>query len=98
MQATQTLQQFTTWTVNSVPEREGVYQLFDSSRSLIYIGRSDNIRRRLSEHLNTSDTCIKSTAYFTYEVTARSVQREQELIEEYRRLHGRYPRCNDQGR
>lgn len=96
MYQTKTLSSFTSWAVNSVPESEGVYQLFDSGKSLIYIGRSDNLRRRLTEHLNTTDTCIKSAAYFTYEVTWRSTQREQELLEQYKRLHGRYPRCNDQ--
>jgi DNA polymerase-3 subunit epsilon len=95
MYQTKTLTSFTTWNVNSIPESEGVYELFDTGSNLIYIGRSDNLRRRLTEHLNTSDTCIKSAAYFTFEVTWRSAAREQELLEEYKRIHGRYPRCND---
>jgi excinuclease UvrABC nuclease subunit len=95
MYQTQTLSSFTSWTVSSVPESEGVYELFDSGKSLIYIGRSDSLRRRLTEHLNTSDNCIKSAAYFSYEVTSSSISREQELLAEYKRIHGRYPRCNE---
>ena len=95
MYQTQTLSSFTSWAVSSVPQSEGVYQLFDSGKNPIYIGRSDDLRRRLTEHLNTSDTCIKSASYFTYEVSSRSISREQELLEEYKRNHGRLPRCND---
>ena len=96
MYQTQTLTSFTSWNLASVPKSEGVYQLFDSGKNLIYIGRSDDLNRRLNEHLNTTDPCIKSAAYFTYEVTSRSAQRETEMLEEYKRIHGRYPRCNDQ--
>ncbi len=95
MYQTQTLSSFTSWGVSSVPESEGVYELFDTGKNLIYIGRSDNLRRRLTEHLNTSDACIKSASYFTYEVTSRSISREQELLAEYKRIHGKYPPCND---
>lgn len=95
MYQTQTLSSFTSMAVSSVPESEGAYQLFDAGRSLIYIGRSDNLRRRLNEHLNSSDTRIRSASYFTYEVTSLSISREQQLLEEYQRSHGRLPRCND---
>lgn len=97
MYQTQTLTPFTPREVDNVPEREGVYQLFDASQELTYIGRSDNLRRRLSEHLNTSDSCIKNARYFVYEVTNRSEEKEQQMLAEYKRIHGRYPRCNDRG-
>ena len=42
-----TLVPLTSQQIQSVPEREGVYELADYSRSLIYIGRSDNLQRRL---------------------------------------------------
>ena len=79
MYQTQTLTSFTNWNLVSVPKSEGVYQLFDSGQNLIYIGRSDDLNRRLNEHLSTTDPCIKSAAYFAYEVTPRSAQRETEM-------------------
>ncbi len=87
--------QLTNWEIQNVPESEGVYELADYSKAVIYIGRSNNLKRRLNEHLNTSDPCLRSVQYFCYEKTWNSEQREQELLEEYRRIHGRLPKCND---
>jgi len=95
MYQTATLSSLTSWAVSTVPQSEGVYELFDPGKSLIYIGRSNNLRQRLTEHLNTSDACIKSATYFAYEVTSFSYSREQGLLEEHKRIHGRLPRCND---
>ena len=81
--------------ITLVPSVEGVYELANSSQQIIYIGRSDNLQRRLNEHLNTTDPCIKSAAYFRFEKTYRSEQRERELIDHFRRLNGRLPRCNN---
>ena len=95
MTLTATWSQLTSWDIQYVPEKEGVYELADNSQSIIYIGRSNNLRRRLSEHLNSDDHCLRNARYFRYEQTWRSEERERELLNEYRRIHGRLPRCND---
>jgi excinuclease UvrABC nuclease subunit len=80
--------------VASVPKQEGVYELANLSRSTIYIGRSDDLNRRIREHINDDDSCWRRAAYVRYEVTSRSEQRLGELLEEYYQQHQRYPPCN----
>lgn len=84
--------------LQQVPAQEGVYELANGSYSIIYIGRSDDLNRRLREHLNTADPCLKAAAFFRFEVTWRSEAREQELLTEYIRLYGMLPPCNDRRR
>ena len=81
--------------IQNVPVREGVYELSDTNKTIIYIGRSDNLQDRLHQHLNTTDPCIVNAKYFRYEVTWNSENRETELLEEFKRRNGRLPRCND---
>ncbi len=95
MTFTDTMQSLTLIEIQRVPEVEGVYELADSSRLIIYIGRSVNLQKRLNEHLLTTDTCLKLASYFQYEQTLSSEAREREMLEDYRRIHGRLPRCND---
>ena len=44
-----------------VPEKEGIYQLSNHSEGVFYVGQSDNLQRRLLEHLSDKEenTCIK---------------------------------------
>jgi predicted GIY-YIG superfamily endonuclease len=83
---------------NSAPEAEGVYELGNSNNAVVYIGRANNLRRRLLEHNGASrTTCIGRNANrYRREVTAASVTRERELIQEYKQSHGgRLPTCNE---
>ncbi len=76
--------------INMAPNAEGVYILGDADQTPVYVGRSDNIYERLSEHPDPSNSCLqrKNIKYFAFEETYNSEQREQELIEEYD------PECN----
>jgi excinuclease UvrABC nuclease subunit len=80
--------------VANVPEQEGVFELADSSRSTIYFGRSDDLKGRLQQFLDTTDPCFRRAAHFRYELTARSEQRKRELLKEYYERHDRYPLCS----
>jgi excinuclease UvrABC nuclease subunit len=77
-----------------VPEQEGVYELADSTRSTIYFGRSDDLKGRLRQFLDTTDSCFRRAALFRYELTSQSEQRKRDLLKEYYELHERYPLCN----
>lgn len=72
------------------PTTEGVYLLADSLQTVIYVGRADNLRKRLLEHPDPNNPCLqrKVIKYFAFEETSNSEEREQELIEEYD------PECN----
>jgi len=73
------------------PTNSGVYAIYNST-TWIYIGESNDIQRRLLEHLGEYGTCIKRSAptSFCYEIVAAPsrVQRQNGLIVELR------PSCN----
>lgn len=81
------------------PTSGGVYLLEDSR--VFYVGQSDNLERRLLEHLGSSEqnACIKRhirdyTCYFYFTRISSQSDRdriEQELISKYK------PSCNEQG-
>jgi len=78
--------------VNMAPNSEGVYLLSEtnSEDGIVYVGRADNLRNRLSEHPDPQNPCLKrkSINHFTYEVTDNSESREEDLIKKYD------PECN----
>jgi predicted GIY-YIG superfamily endonuclease len=75
----------------NAPERSGIYGLY-RSKTWVYIGESDDIRRRLLEHLDEQGTCIKRYAdlWFSYELypAAGRAARQNALIRELK------PVCN----
>jgi hypothetical protein len=84
--------------VKSVSEVGAVYGLFRYSAQTalyycLYVGRTDNLRRRLSEHLNNPPVA-GSTHFFaeTYASEAQRIERETALITEFQ------PTGNTQGR
>ncbi|WP_354634961.1 GIY-YIG nuclease family protein [Planktothricoides raciborskii] len=61
------VRQFTSSNVDSAPDAGGIYAIYDETAwdMVAYIGRSNNIRRRLKEHLSgrgskSIDTLIKA--------------------------------------
>lgn len=79
-----------------VLDKSGVYALWDE-HDLIYFGKSHgSVRGRLLAHkmgYHGEDT--KNAVSFQFEITDHPDSREIELLEEYRRLHGHLPRCNE---
>ena len=49
-----------------VPENEGIYRLSNRIESVFYVGQSDNLQRRLLEHLSDEEKndCIKGKLEF----------------------------------
>ena len=78
--------------VSQVPNSEGVYLLAEtaSEDGIVYAGRADKLRDRLSQHPDPNNSCLqrKNINYFAYEVTSDSETREQQLIYKYD------PECN----
>lgn len=77
---------------DTVPEKSGVYEL-RSFGNLVYIGKADNLRRRLLEHLNSKDP-----NKFRYETVtgffSSAKSREDELLSRYEEKHGKLPPWN----
>lgn len=93
---------FSTWwtlsagMVSSDKEESGVYELGDDQERVIYIGRADDIKARLTDHVNEKDNdCIKKNAKkYRIEYTSKHKAREKELYDEYVRINGKAPSCN----
>jgi len=84
------------------PKSGGVYRLINKSGEkfyVFYVGQSDDVKRRLSEHLSTSepDECIRKylrnySCYFRFIKIATQSERDRiegKNIEKYD------PKCND---
>jgi len=80
-------------TVNKAPIKAGVYFL-GSEHETTYIGASNNIQERLREHLNSTDSCIKSTISFCYHETLFPEAEEEKQLTAFQYEHGRLPKCN----
>ena len=85
--------------MRAIPNRAGVYQLADSNKIVIYIGRAKggNLRARLRTHANERvNDCIHKTAvYFRYIVTRAHRREEKTAFVEYKAEHnGEIPLCN----
>ncbi len=90
---------FTQDYVNRAPAQHGVYQL-EEGNVITYIGRASGdgvtIRSRLQSHYRGDEgPCTKAAKHYRREVTNRPIAREKELLDEFHRQHGRFPRCND---
>lgn len=87
---------FTEAVINYEHNQAGVYELGDASGNVVYIGSTNDMKRRLLEHVNDlPSTCIKRrTALYRVEYTANYKRREQELYDEHVRIHRASPACN----
>ena len=69
----------------------GVYGIYKGGETrYLYIGRAEDIRRRLTEHL-AQNVCVKryGATHFTHYVTRNAVAEEKALIEHWN------PPCNE---
>jgi hypothetical protein len=86
-----------TWDkLDEVPDIYGVYELADGNHYTIYIGRG-RLLDRLNYWKRKNDPCIMQARFFRYEELfseKRCRQRERALLDEYKRIYGKLPRCN----
>jgi GIY-YIG catalytic domain len=75
----------------------GVYELGDVVGTVVYIGSSQEVRKRLLEHLSeVESTCVRRNAtQYRIEYTYECENRERELYKLHVATYGKPPRCND---
>lgn len=86
---------FTTWQISGAPVERGVYVLWENDEP-IYVGatRGDaTLRSCLQEHYARRARPHDAT-HFSCEICRDPVQREAELLAEFRIANSRLPRCN----
>lgn len=80
-------QSFDKETVESVPEREGVFQLLDAEKKVIQISGTANLLQDLMKCLGDPG----NAKYFIWEEDPMYTKRESELIQQYLQKHGELP-------
>lgn len=77
--------------ITQVPDRAGVYRLFDQDQNVIQIKGVPDLQTALKELLPSANS-----RFFVYELAEFYTQRESELLQEYLQKHGRLPSGNDE--
>ncbi len=70
-----------------MPEGEGVFQLYDDGKRVIFIKGTGALRQSLLEALEDYETA----SWFDFEEDKMYSQRESELIQRYLQEHGEMP-------
>jgi ferredoxin len=78
--------------INGVPEVNGVYELLDERREVIYIHGTENIRRDLGEKL----PAVEKARFFRFEEHGMYTMRENEMVERFLNKHGALPEVNNE--
>src|SRR2546426_12289553 len=87
---------FSRGTVESDRDDPGVYEMGDASDSVVYIGSSDALKRRLNEHLSEAGTCIrKNTVRYRIENTKDYPAPGPPIYDNHRKIHGKPPPSNE---
>ncbi len=95
MPISEPLFRFTAAIVQGAPSNAGLYALWQDG-DLIYVGRAASIRERLAEHLQGRVCpCAGQATHYSWELSLRPATREVELLEHFKKRHGRLPRCNE---
>jgi formate dehydrogenase beta subunit len=76
--------------VKVVPESEGVFQLLDEDKEIVYIEGTMNLKQALEQQLSTNT----KAKYFIYEEAKMYTMRESELLQQYIKRHGKMPQQN----
>lgn len=81
------LNEFVPENIESVPEKEGVYQLLDEQENVFCIKVTMNLQQELQDKLEV----YEKARFFMYELEQMYTKRESELIQQYLQEHGEMP-------
>ena len=79
--------EFTAENIESVPNTEGVFQLFDADKRLICIKGAMNMFEGIEDKLRSNE----KTRFFLWEEDPMYTKRESELLQQYMQEHGAVP-------
>jgi len=95
---------FYTWSeenLNQVQAKPAKYELYDESRTLLYIGSSGNLSERFKGYLSTNfdnDPCKQRTRSYKREYVdseAEAKRLEEKNLNEHQQRYDRLPPCNE---
>ena len=87
------------WLENAqfVKAKPAVYVLYDKNLDAIYIGESENLQNKFAKYVNTNfenDPCKQKTHTYQRTFVENPKERKRQLLEDYKKKHGKMPRCN----
>jgi hypothetical protein len=92
------LRPFDDWHINRVLRTAGVYALYEG-RETIYLGTAkggEGVRGMLINHKDGLEgECTKQATHFRYEHSNDPDSRLLELLDEYNKVYGSLPKCNE---
>ena len=80
-----------------VKAKPGVYVLYDKNFDAIYIGESDNLQKEFAKYVDTNfenDACKQKTRTYQRVFGGNPKERKRQLLEDYKKKHGKMPCCN----
>ncbi len=80
-----------------VKAKPGVYVLYDKNLDAIYIGESDNLQKEFAKFVDTNfenDACKQKTRTYQRSFSGNQKERKRQLLEDYKKKHGKMPCCN----
>jgi hypothetical protein len=87
--------EFNSDTTSEIAETEGVIQLLDEAKNVIYIAGTMNLHETLEELVESDETGMEKVRYFIYEENDMYTKKESELIQQYMQEHGSLPELNE---
>ncbi len=78
--------------IEILPDREGVYVLYDDKKEVYHIAGVESLREALKTELEKG----VSASYFSYEEDEMFTSRERQLIQQYMKQHGKMPPGGDE--
>jgi formate dehydrogenase beta subunit len=84
--------EFTQENIMNAPEANGVYQLFNEKKEIIYIRGADNLRRDLQDKLSS----VGKARFFRFEEYDMYSMRENEMLGQFLKNHGTLPEVNNE--
>ena len=89
---------FTKENIDRSPTSQGVYALYDGD-NIIYIGKAEgeNGIRELQQRHKQGDegNCTQNASHYRRDPSTNTKKMERVYLQEYKRLNGILPRCND---
>ena len=87
------------WLENAqfVKAKPAVYVLYDKNLDAIYIGESENLQNKFTKYFKTNfenDPCKQKTYTYQRTFVENPKERKRQLLEDYKKKHGKMPRCN----
>ena len=80
-----------------VKAKPGVYVLYDKNFDAIYIGESENLQKEFAKYVDTNfenDACKQKTHTYQRTFVENPKERKSQLLEDYKKEHGKLPSCN----